>query len=562
MTLVTTTVRFAVDTSHLLAVSEAIDEATLEGINPNTFKMDDRAWRMWELICKQHGTSAYRTEDDVRNHPIRNAHLLAALLLHAFRVCKPKSKDRSMVKPGSALAYPLAIIRVFGRWGIRMPGFRFLSKALDGFKRRYLAFHGPDSLAPRRAENMKFAMVLRMHRIPCDGSVKVGKLQWNDSNHDIFMSRRLNLVLIFTAFRLGEIVGNRSEEIMYLTFASLVWRINGIMVRSPTAEQLRSLRPGRDQALLFPPRSKADQMGEMHCPFPVTLTYQLTELNPTAALRDVELRVGQHVSDRAATPLFGDAAGQVYTHHILLALLRGMLTHCYGAAIALTYSFHSYRSGLATALHAAGVDDAMIQLICRWMCPESLHVYRRMGTREHERLINLASSMNVDAIQSGNVVRVMNDEHYSSLLSDFDLNPAHSRAYADAERQAANPFTRQLSTTAGAPAAVPAEAGPAAAANARPTQRRRTTTPVPTPSPPAATLRPLTASPTVGDALVVPRDMWPTYPCHELGGAGWTVTVVRCHNTARVRFSAAHRTRDGRGYEDELITFQQLRTAG
>ena len=231
--------RFAVDTSHLLAVSEAIDEATLEGINPNTFKMDDRAWRMWELICKQHGTSAYRTEDDVRNHPIRNAHLLAALLLHAFRVCKPKSKDRSMVKPGSALAYPLAIIRVFGRWGIRMPGFRFLSKALDGFKRRYLAFHGPDSLAPRRAENMKFAMVLRMHRIPCDGSVKVGKLQWNDSNHDIFMSRRLNLVLIFTAFRLGEIVGNRSEEIMYLTFASLVWRINGIMVRSPTAEQLR-----------------------------------------------------------------------------------------------------------------------------------------------------------------------------------------------------------------------------------------------------------------------------------------------------------------------------------
>ena len=39
----------------------------------------------------------------------------------------------------------------------------------------------------------------------------------------------------------------------------------------------------------------------------------------------------------------------------------------------------SRRSPLASALHAAGVDDAMIQLICRWMCPESLHVYRRMG---------------------------------------------------------------------------------------------------------------------------------------------------------------------------------------
>ena len=130
--------------------------------------------------------------------------------------------------------------------------------------------------------------------------------------------------------------------------------------------------------------------------------------------------------------------------------------------IALLYSFHSYRSGLATALHAAGVEDAMIQLICRWMCPESLHVYRRMGTREHERLINRASSMNVDAIQSGNVVRVMGDEHYAALLSDLELNPARSREYADAARQSTNLFARQLTTT-------PAETDPAELTDAQPT---------------------------------------------------------------------------------------------
>ena len=143
------------------------------------------------------------------------------------------------------------------------------------------------------------------------------------------------------------------------------------------------------------------------------------------------------MTDRASRPLFSDATGQTYTHHFLLALLRAALTYCYGAAIALTYSFHSYRSGLATALHAAGVDDAMIQLICRWMCPESLHVYRRMGTREHERLINRASNMNADAIQSGNVVRVMNDEHYSALLSDFDLNPHHIAATTPTQKEKA-----------------------------------------------------------------------------------------------------------------------------
>ena len=65
--------------------------------------------------------------------------------------------------------------------------------------------------------------------------------------------------------------------------------------------------------------------------------------------------------------------------------------------------------------------------------------------------------------------------------------------------------------------------------------------------------------PAVGDTLVVPRDLWPTYPCHELGGVGWAVVVTRCHGAAaRVRFLTA-RTRDGRRYEDELIAFQRLR---
>ena len=83
--------------------------------------------------------------------------------------------------------------------------------------------------------------------------------------------------------------------------------------------------------------------------------------------------------ERAATP-FGK------TSEIII-------THLYGATVAALYTWHSFRSGLAKALHAANVSDATIMLICRWMCPESLHVYRRMGTREHERLINEASSI-------------------------------------------------------------------------------------------------------------------------------------------------------------------------
>ena len=126
-------------------------------------------------------------------------------------------------------------------------------------------------------------------------------------------------------------------------------------------------------------------------------------------------------------------AGQTYTHHYLHNILRLVLTYLYGHAVALLYTWHSFRSGLATALHAANVPDDMIMLICRWMCPESLHVYRRMGTREHERLINEASTMNVDAIQSTNVVRVVGDQGYASLFADIQLNStSHSRDFSRA----------------------------------------------------------------------------------------------------------------------------------
>jgi hypothetical protein len=132
-------------------------------------------------------------------------------------------------------------------------------------------------------------------------------------------------------------------------------------------------------------------------PFGVVLTYHPDDpINAAAALRDLELRVGMFAANRSTTPLFADAAGEPYTHHFLHSLLRAALAHHIWTAVANLYSFHSFRSGLASALHAAGVEDSMIQLICRWMCPESLHVYCRMGVAEHESLIRKASRCHVD----------------------------------------------------------------------------------------------------------------------------------------------------------------------
>ena len=543
---------FRADLGNLWAIAEAAEETISHGINHNTAKMDERAWEFWEHICKSHGTSPMRSEQDVRDYPARNAHLLAALLMYAFTVCKPKSKDRNFIKPSSALAYPLAIIRIFGRWGVFMPGFKHVSKALDGLRRLYLSHHGPHSLAPKRAENMKFSMVSSLQRIPTDGSLRIGSVQWSDAAHDVFVFRRLTRFMMFTGFRLAEIVGNGSGEIMFITYGCLFWCIDNVMVAAPTRAQLLNLRPGRDSAVVFPPRSKPDQWGETHCPFPVRLTYETTELNPAAALRDLELRTGVQVTDRDSRPLFGDAAGQTYTHHYLHNLLRLALTHLYGATVAALYTWHSFRSGLATALHAANVPDSMIMLICRWMCPESLHVYRRMGTREHERLINEASSMNVDAIQSANVVRVVGDQGYAALFADLQLNQsAHARDFNRTSNTAQDTRTRQLT---------PAEpTTPTAPPPPRPLPRAQPQRP--TFVGPPARLQPLPGTMQPGDAVVVPAGLWPAYSCRELGGAGWAATIRRVHaSTARVSFDVAQ-TRDGRPYEDELLPLNELRVA-
>ena len=539
--------------TNAMATTAAVEETIFFGINANTLDTDVRAWDMWEHVCRTQGTSPLRTAAEARDFPERNAHLLACLLLHAFATGRPRDRSRAFIKPRSALAYPLAIVRVFARWGVTMPSFKVLKAAVAGLSRAYLSYYGPFSLAPRRAEPMKFSMVRELYAIPASGDARprIGRLLWSDSDHHVFIFRRLICVLMVTAFRLGEIVSHSSGEIMYLTFESLTWVIGGVVISHPTAAQLAALRPGIDGARLAPPRSKPDQMGEIHCPFSAVLTYHPDDpINAAAALRDLELRVGCTVADRGLTPLFGDSAGEPYTHHFLHSMLRAALAHLYGEKVASLYSFHSFRSGLASALHAAGVADPMIQLICRWMCPESLHVYRRMGVSEHETLIRKASGCHVDCTQSINVPTVVGDQHMAALNQEFGKAKAaaEQQAYEEALRAATDPFSPRKQPRQGTAATMLQPTPPRVAPD--PAPEPRVETPV--------TLEPCEEIPEPGAEMAVCRTMWPDYPCDELGGQGWRVLVLSATPaTATIRF--IHARARGRRYEDVRIQTSSLK---
>lgn len=97
---------------------------------------------------------------------------------------RAETRGSGFIKSRSAMAYPLAIMRVFGRWGVVMPSYKLLRGAMAHLSRLYIAHHGPHSLAPRRAEPMKFAKVRAMHAI--SQGTRVGRLLlWTDADHDV-----------------------------------------------------------------------------------------------------------------------------------------------------------------------------------------------------------------------------------------------------------------------------------------------------------------------------------------------------------------------------------------
>jgi hypothetical protein len=80
---------------------------------------------------------------------------------------------------------------------------------------------------------------------------------------------------------------------------------------------------------------------------------------------------------------------------------------------ALKYSWHSYRITLACKLLHNGVDDSIIQRICRWETSESIKVYGRLKAPQYMDIITAAKGVRLDSISAEPLMRRMPqlDEH-------------------------------------------------------------------------------------------------------------------------------------------------------
>ena len=310
-----------------------------------------------------------------------------------------------------------------------------------------------------------------------------------------------------------------SGELCYLTRGSISYVIGGVVVADPTRAQLLQMKPG-DAVLIEPPRSKTDQFGEIHCPFPSTVPFRLDPNCAGYILRQQDLDAPCRGTARADRPLFADDGGQPFTHAVMDTLLQHMLHHCFGAGFKLRYSWHSMRVGLATALKAANVPDDIIQMICRWMNPESLRAYARHGQSLHVNSVDQAEHAIIDTIQMANVPKVCNTEGNAAVHLAFAPSvSARAQAILDA-----------------------ADETDAATATAAP----------------APDLSPLAAHACVGRRALVPAAVYPTDTCGENDGRGWTALIVRCvRGACTLRFTEAADSR-GVPYEDVQLQLTAL----
>ena len=124
--------------------------------------------------------------------------------------------------------------------------------------------------------------------------------------------------------------------------------------------------------------------------------------------------------------------------------LRNLLTGLYGARFASAFSWHSIRIGLACALHAADCPDAVIQLICRWACPDSLKVYRQMGIEKNIFWTERAQRANFDAARVNNIPALDNNARMLRHADAF-ASPGLPTAARQPEQRSNAPSTARAS---------------------------------------------------------------------------------------------------------------------
>mgnify|MGYP002629316529 CR=1 FL=1 len=412
------------DPAAFRATAAVISKFIHSGVAEGTRKVDALAWRRHEAWCKRHNTPAARTQKAMEEFPLREAYRECSTLLETMQSIKPRSKDDAEAKPRSGLNTVLGIRRVLGYSGVISPKFKLLRIVLKGMNRACMRVHGKDFLLAKRKEPIPDRVSAACKRIEKGTVIGAGMVASKDCA-DYEMLLDAISVLEDTGLRKAEIVLNAAEDpLITLTWGDVAWRLGEKVNLFPSKADLRRARKGLIKAslLITPPNSKCDATGETWGNKPIPIPYDSEPHNAVHRIsrRWTRLGVGKmSLEERKRTPVFVDVkTGQAYTparmdilHNALLKYVCGQLGE---PKLAKLFSVHSYRIRLATRLRSAGARDSRIQAYCRWLCPESLHIYARWDYDDYEKWIRKARTCPVQVGETRNLPALSNAEDLKS----------------------------------------------------------------------------------------------------------------------------------------------------
>ena len=351
--------------------------------------------------------------------------LLCAFLIWCYDDIQPRSKDSPAPKPESAYAMVCGVRRVHRRHNVTMVSCPQLGAVLKGMTQCFIREHGAEALLPQRRQPIGPALLRRLLSVPNGSPLGSRKLDWASP---LFLCLGCMFALAGgTGFRKAEVAlpADTVFDDRRLSRSSILWLINGTIFADPSAAQLLSLVPGRDFAVVKPPRSKADQDGTKFGALPIYLPFDPSDpANAALWLQRLETRFPCPGARRSSLPLFFEDAVSFrpMSHSTVDLLLRHLLLCVLPEDEAAKYSFHSFRSGFACALLAAGCPPATIQALARWSSEESLKVYARLNPNDYGCWISKAMLQRTESTTTRHLPPLIDDfTMYASFHASDDL---------------------------------------------------------------------------------------------------------------------------------------------
>ena len=367
-----------------------------------TSEADVGHWKAWSDYCKAMGTDPFRPAIDPMNDRLsflREVVLLVNALLHFMKTRRPRSRADKMIKPQSAMNILLGANRVMRSNFASFIPLSTLKLPLKGLMKRFVQRFGPSSLIPKRREPFTNGMICSLASLPIGMDLgRFGRLTAGSRQRACW--RAAVALATSTGFRKAEMFRS-NETTFFITWDNFSWIIAGVLIKSPSDEELQALKEG-DYLAVSPPPSKADQTNMVWGAHPLYLPFHEQARNAAAALRDLALDVSVGARG-AAKPVFVGGDNQPVTADIMAEAMCKAMAYLVGPQRAKLYTWHSARVSLATHLLKCKVAPATIQAILRWQTDESLRAYARLSMDDYARHLDRAANATIAAVQSSNM---------------------------------------------------------------------------------------------------------------------------------------------------------------